>query len=297
MRRKLPGPALVAQGGGRWPCRFRCEDCRGLRTAAANDRSGGDLEQLGEELAWACMSRPPICHTCPFLTIAIPSWPAGVRRAVWKSPKPSPGRTRRFKRRWSRSTMLFENLAWRSREKRHGSPSSFISAAAHGQAGFLSTVIVRGSTVCGCPSALRKNRSAASASRSAESRKSMAWPRLPTARYKYTRRPFTSHRPRPSFWVSSRGQRDGGRGEAGAQQAPPPHRQHGGVPFRRALSVPRAGPARMARCAERSGRDAAIHRQGGPRDVGRLVGEEEERGVRGLLRARGTLAVGVQHRS
>jgi hypothetical protein len=26
-----------------------CKDCRGLRMAAADDRSGGDLEQLGDE--------------------------------------------------------------------------------------------------------------------------------------------------------------------------------------------------------------------------------------------------------
>jgi hypothetical protein len=37
----------------------------------------------------------------------------------------------------------------------------------------LSTMMVRGFTVCGCPSALRKNRLAASASRLAESRKSI----------------------------------------------------------------------------------------------------------------------------
>jgi hypothetical protein len=44
--------------------------------------------------------------------------------------------------------------------------------------------MVRGFTVCGCANALRKNRFAASASRLAESRKSMVWPRLSTARYK-----------------------------------------------------------------------------------------------------------------
>jgi hypothetical protein len=45
-------------------------------------------------------------------------------------------------------------------------------------AAFLSTVMVRGFTVCGCAKALRKNRFAASASRLAEGRKSMVWPRL-----------------------------------------------------------------------------------------------------------------------
>ena len=49
---------------------------------------------------------------------------------------------------------------------------------------FLSTVMVRGVTACGCASALRKNRLAATASRRAESRKSMVWPTLSTARYR-----------------------------------------------------------------------------------------------------------------
>jgi hypothetical protein len=51
--------------------------------------------------------------------------------------------------------------------------------------------MVRGLAVCGCPSALRKNRLAASASRLAESRKSIVRPPLSTARYKYVQRPFT----------------------------------------------------------------------------------------------------------
>jgi len=33
-------------------------------------------------VAWACVSRPPIFQTCPFLIIAIASWPASARRAV-----------------------------------------------------------------------------------------------------------------------------------------------------------------------------------------------------------------------
>ena len=39
-------------------------------------------------------------------------------------------------------------------------------------------MMVRGLAVCGCPSALRKNHLAASASRLAERRKSIVWPRL-----------------------------------------------------------------------------------------------------------------------
>src|SRR3954451_13835106 len=46
--------------------------------------------------------------------------------------------------------------------------------------------MVRGLTVCGCAKALRKNRLDAEASRLAESRKSIVWPRLSTARYIYT---------------------------------------------------------------------------------------------------------------
>src|SRR4051795_11655729 len=53
-------------------------------------------------------------RTCPFLIIAIPSWPANVRCAVGRLPKPSPGRTRRLMRRWSCSTMLLRYLIWRS---------------------------------------------------------------------------------------------------------------------------------------------------------------------------------------
>ena len=43
--------------------------------------------------------------------------------------------------------MLFKYFTWRNRERHHSSPSAFISAAALGYAGFLSTVIVRGFTV------------------------------------------------------------------------------------------------------------------------------------------------------
>jgi hypothetical protein len=53
-----------------------------------------------------------------------------------------------------------------------------------GYAAFLSTVIVRGFTVGGWPNALRKKRLADSASRLAESRKSIVWPWLSTARYR-----------------------------------------------------------------------------------------------------------------
>src|SRR3954471_16691251 len=51
--------------------------------------------------------------------------------------------------------------------------------------------MVRGLTVCGWANALRKNRFAASASRLAESKKSIVWPRLSTARYRYIQRPLT----------------------------------------------------------------------------------------------------------
>ena len=132
------------------------------------------------ELAWTRMFRPPVSRTCAFLFMAIASRPASVRRAIWKLPKPGPGLTRRFTRRWSCSTMLLRNLHCRRREKRHSSPFPFNCSMADGQAGFLSTVMVRGLTVCGCPSALRKKRFAAAASRLAESRKSIVWPRLST---------------------------------------------------------------------------------------------------------------------
>ena len=97
--------------------------------------------------ACALMSLPPIFRTCPFLIIAIASKPASVRRAVQKLPKPSPGPVRRLIPRWSCSKMLFKYFTWRNRERHHSSPSAFISAAAFGQAAFLSTVIVRGFTV------------------------------------------------------------------------------------------------------------------------------------------------------
>jgi hypothetical protein len=50
--------------------------------------------------------------------------------------------------------MVFRYLRGRIREKRHSSPARFISIAARGSAGFLSTVIVRGFPACGCASAL-----------------------------------------------------------------------------------------------------------------------------------------------
>ena len=87
--------------------------------------------------------------------------------------------------------MLFKNLAWRNREARPSSPLALSSVTAQGYAGFLSTVMVRGFAMCGCPSTLRKKRLAAAASRLAESRKSIVWPRLSTARYRYVQRPFT----------------------------------------------------------------------------------------------------------
>ena len=124
---------------GSFTCTLRRVLLQSLALAASCLRDGsgqvtlrGNLEQLGDEGGLALMSRPPMFRTCPFLIIAIASKPASVRRAVQKPPKPSPGRTRRLMRRWSCSTMLFRYLHWRSRERRHSSPSSFISAAAFG---------------------------------------------------------------------------------------------------------------------------------------------------------------------
>src|SRR3954470_5883632 len=74
--------------------------------------------------------------------------------------------------------MLFRYLTWRSLEKRQSRLAFFMSATALGLAAFLSTVRVRGLTVFGRASALRKKRLAAAASRLALSRKSMVWPRL-----------------------------------------------------------------------------------------------------------------------
>src|SRR6201747_2231201 len=98
--------------------------------------------------------------------------------------------------------MLFKYFTCRNRDRRHSSPSIFISVTAFGYAAFLSTVMVRGFTVYGCTNALRKNRFAASASRLADSRKAIVWPRLSTARYRYIQRPLTftyvsSTRPEP----------------------------------------------------------------------------------------------------
>src|SRR4051812_7691732 len=44
---------------------------------------------------WTLMSLPPMLRTCPILIIAIASYCAGVRRAVRKLPKPSPGKISR----------------------------------------------------------------------------------------------------------------------------------------------------------------------------------------------------------
>src|SRR5215213_7594424 len=58
--------------------------------------------------------------------------------------------------------MLFKNFTCRSLAKRQSSASRFMALAATGYAAFVSTVIVRGLTVCGCFKALRKNRRAGS---------------------------------------------------------------------------------------------------------------------------------------
>jgi hypothetical protein len=108
--------------------------------------SGDKLKQLGGE----CRLSPDVVSidvwTCPFLIIAIASWPTSVRRAVQKPPKPSPEWIRRLIPWWSCSTMLFRYLTWRHRERRQSAPLTFISTTAFGYAGFLSTVIVRGFT-------------------------------------------------------------------------------------------------------------------------------------------------------
>jgi hypothetical protein len=62
-------------------------------------------------VAWALVSLPLMFRTCPFLIIAIASYPASVRRAVQKLPKPRPERVGRLKFRWSRSTILFRYFA------------------------------------------------------------------------------------------------------------------------------------------------------------------------------------------
>ena len=80
--------------------------------------------------------------------------------------------------------MFLSYLHCRSRETRHGSPARFSGRPARIEAGFLSTVIMRGLTTCGWLSALRKKRLAALVSRRGESRMSMVWPRLSTARYR-----------------------------------------------------------------------------------------------------------------
>jgi hypothetical protein len=113
------------------------------------------------------MSFPPMFRMCPFPIVAIASKPASVRRAVRKSPKPSPSRVRCFIRRRSCSTLSCRYSNYRSRERRHISPPLFVSATAFGYAGFLSTAIVRGFAVCAWAGTLRKNRFAA-ASRSPE---------------------------------------------------------------------------------------------------------------------------------
>src|ERR1700677_617108 len=101
-----------------------------VATILAHDARGavGELSRLTAHAAlsnksamttaWPRISWPSIFRSCPFLIIAIASKPAKVRRAVWKLPKPSPGRTRRLIRRWSCSTMLLRYLHCRRQVRR-----------------------------------------------------------------------------------------------------------------------------------------------------------------------------------
>jgi len=156
-------------------------------------RSGGDLEQLelgdedglGLHVASADVPNLPL----PDHRHRLVTRQHSLRRP--EAAEATPGLDTRFTRRWSCSTMLLRSLARRSREERHNSPLCFIPATAHGYAGFLSTVTVSGSAVCGRPWALRMKRFAAAASRVAESRKPMVAPRPSTAWYRYIQRPFT----------------------------------------------------------------------------------------------------------
>src|SRR3954451_1031009 len=107
----------------------------GRKTSASWDQlpsQAASWNRSAMNAAWALMSLPPMFRTCPFLIIAIASYPASVRRAVQKLPKPRPGSINRFMRRWSCSTMLFRYFTCCSRDRRHSSPSLFMSAAALG---------------------------------------------------------------------------------------------------------------------------------------------------------------------
>jgi hypothetical protein len=110
-------------------------------------------------------------------------------------PKPGPGRTSRFTRRWSCSTMLFKYLDYRRQAKRHSSSAAFISATAR-----IGRVLVDGDGTridrVRLLSALQKNRFAAAASRCAASKKSIVSPWLSTALANC----LTRRRVRPCDW-------------------------------------------------------------------------------------------------
>jgi hypothetical protein len=96
-----------------------------------------------------------------------------LRRAVTSDPYPFASHVRFFTVRWSCSTRLLRYLHCRKRTRRGNVPSPFNVSAAAGKAGFLSTLMTRGTGLPGELKALRKKRLAASASRLAVSRKSI----------------------------------------------------------------------------------------------------------------------------
>jgi Uncharacterized protein conserved in bacteria (DUF2252) len=90
----------------------------GLLTAGDCSSQAATSNSVAMNLAWALMSLPPMFRTCPFLIIAIASYPASDSRAVQKPPKPSRGQVSRFTFRWSCSTMVFRYFTCRSRDRR-----------------------------------------------------------------------------------------------------------------------------------------------------------------------------------
>src|SRR5580700_5708160 len=80
-------------------------------------RSCGAIEQVGDADGLA-----PDIMTVNLSKLSLPHhrhrFETTVRRAVWKLPKPSPGRTRRLIRRWSCSTMLLRYLHCRRQVRR-----------------------------------------------------------------------------------------------------------------------------------------------------------------------------------
>jgi len=81
---------------------------------------------------------------CPFLIMFIISYPLSVRVAEWNEPKPSPGLTSLFIKRWSCSILLLRYLTCLNSQAFERIPSSFSSSTAGGYDAFLSTLITRG---------------------------------------------------------------------------------------------------------------------------------------------------------